>query len=257
MQQKQVKDAVNICVESLDSQAPETKEIIKREVMYITRTDDITGVWNFPKLSGEKIQLSNVFLFPVAKNTMELLKGTFRAFHYLISQIWNGCFCLFSLLNNLWMLPWKCGEVHSLPVGFYSSMTSVFARHDSPFELRCEHTSIPYKVQQESRTNGFIEFTDLPTVTQGDSCSWCLDASGECISQQCRDNWLCCKEIRWFLTASLNEWIEQPQPGKTTSGTLHDILYPSRASYQWQDMWQEETMLRIAALVVRKGFWSV
>lgn len=41
---KQVKDAVNICVESLDSQAPETKEIIKREVMYITRTDDITGV---------------------------------------------------------------------------------------------------------------------------------------------------------------------------------------------------------------------
>lgn len=50
-------------------------------------------------------------------------------------------------------------------------MTSVFARHDSPFELRCEHTSIPYKVQQESRTNGFIEFTDLPTVTQGDSCS--------------------------------------------------------------------------------------
>lgn len=41
-----------------------------------------------------------------------------------------------------------------------------------------------------------------------------------------------CKEIRWFLTTSLNEWIEQPQPGKTTSGTLHDILYPSRASYQ-------------------------
>lgn len=70
--QIQAREFVNIYAESLDSEI-KTKEIIKREVMYITRTESIIEDGNFPKLSGAKINLVMSFFAKKQKATTEIL----------------------------------------------------------------------------------------------------------------------------------------------------------------------------------------
>lgn len=59
---------MNIYVEALDSQALDTKQFIKKEVMYVTRTEGIFGDLKLSKTFWSKTQPSNVCLSQVTEN---------------------------------------------------------------------------------------------------------------------------------------------------------------------------------------------